>query len=390
MSFFILILLYAIRLGISWWISISSLGIILGSLIYRRHFKLNSIYPFVIAGILALPMFSASFLNPDATQRDLLRTSRELFCFLLILIVLNSRPKTKVFKIQSLINVLRLFLYPTFILTVVQYIFLKRGIYLGPTEEMFGGRGAIVPKALDLKYSSLRPSSLYAEPSYLAFVLLVVLIILAALTLNGEKVLDLYIVAGLTLLISQSHSGLLFILTLSILIYMDKRRRQLIKTNRFIDFSFVSLSTLVIVQVLPQYIQSDSFKVRFLFPFQEVVNSLTSNILGVPFYSRINGRTEILNLRWIKVLDNSIYSLIFSYGIVAFCIIGAVLLSARQDKYIFLLMTAAFVQNGSVFDFDKVVLIFLCFSIYCVVKQNQSLETNELVKNHISSRNLTI
>jgi hypothetical protein len=371
MYLFLLIPLFGIRFGFTWWISIATLGLIFGVMLFPRLFELKTIYPFVISGILALPMFSATLLDSDASQKDLLRTSREFFCILLILILFNSKIKSIALDSKSLIKVLRVFLYSTLILTIVQYFLFKRGVYLGPTEGAFGGRGAIVPKALDLKYSKLRPSSLYAEPSYLAFVILIVLIILAMLILNNEKVGDLYIVAGLILIVSQSRSGLVFLVLVSAFLFLDKRTRQNMRKGRLTDFSLVLLSLVILSQVLPNYLLSDSFRVRVLYPFEEVTNALNSNLLGVPFYSRINGTTEILNLPWTKILDNSFYSLVFSYGLTGICIILVTLLSARKDKYLFVMVTAAFLQNGSVFDFDKVVLLLLGYSITSILKQDR-------------------
>ena len=380
MYLFLLIPLFGIRFGFTWWISIATLGLIFGVMLFPRLFELNTIYPFVISGILALPMFSATLLDSDASQKDLLRTSREFLCILLILILFNSKIKSIALDSKSLIRVLRVFLYSTLILTIVQYFLFKRGVYLGPTEGAFGGRGAITPKALDLKYSKLRPSSLYAEPSYLAFVILIVLIILAMLILNNEKVGDLYIVAGLILIVSQSRSGLVFLVLISTFLYLDKRTRQNMRKGRLTDFSIVMLSLVILSQVLPNYLLSDSFRVRFLYPFEEVINALNSNLLGVPFYSRINGTTEILNLRWIKILDNSFYSLVFSYGLIGICIILVTLLSARKDKYLFVMVTAAFLQNGSVFDFDKVVLLLLGYSITSILKQDRLQAENKRSK----------
>jgi hypothetical protein len=331
----------------------------------------------VASGVLALPMFSATLLDSDASQRDYLRTSREFFCFLFILIVFNSKLKTKSINSKSLIKVLRVFLYSTLVLTTIQYLFFKRGVYLGPNEQAFGGRGAIVPKALDLKYSKLRPSSLYAEPSYLAFVVLIVLVIVAVLLLNNEKVVDLYVVAGLILIVSQSRSGLVFLVLVSFFLYLDKRGKQDLSKNKITYTAFVLMSLLILSQVLPAYFLSDSFKVRFLYPFQEIVNALESDFFGVPFYTRINGVTEILNLRWIKVLDNSFYSLVFSYGFIGVFLIIATLLSVRKSKYLFLIVTAAFLQNGSVFDFDKVVLLFLSYAITSKLGQDLSQKEGE-------------
>ncbi len=377
MYFFLLVPLFAIRFGFTWWISIPTLGLIVVLFLYPKIFQLKSISPIVASGVLALPMFSATLLDSDASQRDYLRTSREFFCFLFILIVFNSKLKNKSINSKSLIKVLRVFLYSTLVLTTIQYLFFKRGVYLGPNEQAFGGRGAIVPKALDLKYSKLRPSSLYAEPSYLAFVVLIVLVIVAVLLLNNEKVVDLYVVAGLILIVSQSRSGLVFLVLVSFFLYLDKRGKQDLSKNKITYTAFVLMSLLILSQVLPTYVLSDSFKVRFLYPFQEIVNALESDFFGVPFYTRINGVTEILNLRWIKVLDNSFYSLVFSYGFIGVFLIIATLLSVRKSKYLFLVVTAAFLQNGSVFDFDKVVLLFLSYAITSKLGQDLSQKEGE-------------
>jgi hypothetical protein len=253
-------------------------------------------------------------------------------------------------------------------LVVIQLLFINQGNWLGPDPGWFAGRGGVIPDALDLRYSYIRPSGTFSEPSYLGLVSLTFMVISGYSNdriRNNSKIFFLNLII---VILSQSKLALLFA-AIYLVLYFYRNLTIKEKQYRGILFPFFNIGFILSYGFLNQTVTSSkgslSIELRLFKPFQIIFDFVLSNPLGTAFYSRIDGIADIESgISWEAISHNSIFNLVFSYGLVGFFIIFLILRIANGDVIIKIFLIAALLQNGSFLDFDKLFLVYFTIYIY--------------------------
>ena len=368
MQYFVL-LLPILQFGFSWWINVSTLAcllILIKLRIDRVHIKSLVLSPYIaLVFLMYLTYLSQDFGN----IHSFLRVSREALVLLLMLLLMGKFEKWNTSELNlKFDNVLLLISFCELFLVIIQFIGIKKGIWFGPSSDWFAGRGNVIPTILDLRYSKIRPSGTFSEPSYLG-IICISLMMMSGFNkrLNKKNFMILYL-NYLIIILSQSKSALLFG---SILLFLHYKRsdggikfyyRSLI-VPIFVILSL--LNSVFLLGILSSSKGSLSIQNRIFRPFEMLFGYLMSNPLGSSFYKRIYGLADnVSGLTWESVLHNSFFNLIFSYGIVGFFLIFGILRFSKRDKIVLLYLVSAMLQNGSFLDFDKLYLVFFTISIY--------------------------
>jgi hypothetical protein len=228
-----------IQFGFSWWVSISSFGCLALLIQNLRNRDKNSfkIDPatFVVISLVAITYLWQDFGN----LHTFLRTSRET----MILVLLVSFTQKYLYKKSPEISLnidraLFTVVIFEFLLVLIQFVFLRRGVWIGPSASWLSGRGNLIPTLLDLKYSKLRPSGTFSEPSYLGIICLSIQILVSRKPVDSKKNRATYFLSFLTIVLCQSKSALFFALAIFL---VQGGRRRLIK-NRKVNTFFLPLA----------------------------------------------------------------------------------------------------------------------------------------------------
>lgn len=369
MIVFSIFVLPFIQFGLGWWVSVSSFGCLalLVQKLRTRDKKSLEIDPVTVV---IISLIAVTYLWQDfGNLHTFLRTSRET----LILILLVSFTKKSLYKHSTEINLkidwaLFSVIIFEFLLVLIQFVFLRRGVWIGPSASWLAGRGNLIPTLLDLQYSKLRPSGTFSEPSYLGIICLSIQILISRKPLDSKKNQATYFLSLLTIVLCQSKSALFFALAIFL---VQERRKRLIEDRKVNTFllplaMFVSLPFFGLLSgTLRSSRGSISIQSRIFEPLSYSLDFVLAHPLGIPFYERI---LEYIDpnkgLSWETISHNSIFNFIFSYGLVGLIIVLRVTLIAKRSLVLLLYLLALLLQNGSFLDFDKLFLVSIVFAIY--------------------------
>jgi hypothetical protein len=354
---FLIVLIPAIQLGISWWVTVSllsSIWLVVKVFRQRRHASLSA--DAILLCTLAGMMISVS-VNSYSDTRDLLRVMREGLILLLLVQLtsgLNSnlRPFSEGHhKILIYVSLLQL------VLCLAQIASLSRGRYISLPYALYGDRSSTLPGSADLIYSYIRPAGTFTEPSYLALVC--VGLVICALSLEDRNKYRTIIITlnSATILLSQSKLGYFGLISILLIVMSSKSFRKQIRLFHYFLVTLLAASAFTLLQILGD--QTDnSYKNRFQIPFQILPEFIQDHPFGVPFYVRTLENVNINgSFIWTDVVHNSFYNIIFSYGIISILIFFLIYFNFHRRPLLILFATLALMQNGSFFDFDKLVLI---------------------------------
>jgi len=298
-----------------------------------------------------------------------LRISRE--CLILILLILfnqrvtASRTSNEIRKIERSLLVVILI---EFLIAVIQLIFLQRGIWVGPSANWLAGRGDLIPSILDLRYSKLRPSGTFSEPSYLG-IFCISILILASSRPNWSKITRItYLLCIATIIICQSKLALFFCIAI---LFVKRKRNQRALERKISTFVFPGLFFLVLpfVGLIAKTLQSSrgsvSIQNRIIEPFNYTLNFIIKHPFGISFYKRITEFVDLSKgLSWDVISHNSIFNFLFSYGVVGLLITFRILYIGGKDSILLLFLLSLLLQNGAFLDFDKLFIVSVVISIY--------------------------
>lgn len=358
-----------IQFGINWWITIGSLGSIV---ILYAYVRFGKIQIFKLDGFTTaiLFMMAVVYIWQDlGDSHSFLRISREALLLMLVVILnQNYKPLKSIIVMQNIDRALLVVMIIEFALAVVQFFFLRKGIWIGPGADWFGGRGNSIPTLLDLQYSKLRPSGTFSEPSYLGIFCVSILILVSRNSYYSLVNRTTFFVSLVTIVVSQSKSALFFALA----ILLVQRRNKLLSGSRNINTFFLPLTIIMILpffNLLTKTVQSSvnsiSIQNRIFEPMTYVVKFLFEHPLGISFYGRIS---ELIDsnkgITWEVISHNSVFNFIFSYGIVGLAITLRILFVGGRDYVLMLYLTMLMLQNGGFLDFDKLFLVTVVIYIY--------------------------
>lgn len=368
-----LALLPFVQLGFSYWVSIAVvLALLLLARAHRVVYLGSSSAPlwFLIIPFMFVPLFVEG--GHDFSQ-DLLRIAREGVFFALLLAIvkgsfLQPLPLNERFVMRALTVVVAVLLA----YTVLQFIALQGGRYIGIPATFFAQDVKTIPSLLSLRYSHIRPAASFSEPSYLGFIMLSALLL--ALPTSRRKfgyplLIAMIMACGL---LSQSASFVLFSGIVGALAVMRASGRG--RTLLWPFFILAGAGLLAYgsdVGVLSRLfagasVQGDySIFVRIFGPVQALPGFLAEHPVGLPF-SRLEEAmapyTLPLGISPHEFLMNGFFNIFFEFGVFGFVILAA-LLSVR-DNIVRAYLIACMFFDGGFLAIDKFAVIGFTMIVY--------------------------
>jgi len=363
MIYFCFLLLPFIQLGINWWIGVPLLCliIILVSLDFGNiaDIKLGTF------GLLAWMIVLATAFNSYGDSREILRAFREILVFLFMLVAL-SPVKFKRIIPEKVIKILLIVSTSVFLLTLFQFFAIRFGFTVLLPESWYP-RKLFTPTALDFKYSLVRPSATFTEPSYLGLFGFANLIIGVLLGKKYSTSKFLIYISVATIVLSQSKSGILFSMLLASILIFARIRHENIESVKMVTVA-LPLTILGLVLFFFNFgslNDSTSIRDRIMIPARIGFDYFLKNPFGVPYYQRLEMPVfQFESTNWFALSHNGLLNLIFDYGIFGFLIVIVLILPLRKNGPLLLFFIYLGIQNGSFLDFDKaaialLVLVFL-------------------------------
>jgi len=362
------------QLGLSWWLGSASLSclIFLRLVNYKKNLLTTGQLFFYIC--IVLGSFLGLLLNRQTSTHDVMRVLRELVMFGLIFTFANAKlHKVSLKHFSKLIPMSLVATGLLLLFTVFQYIYLRKGMLKVLPSGLYAGRSTFQTTALDLKWSHIRPPGPFTEPSYLGLIFLTFLVVATPRIAMDAKSKLMALFSFMGIILCQSKSALIFaILILGITLLKSMkigskgRKRHTNSKSVFVLIGLVILACITIIQTtILSSIGSESLAIRIFNPAKIVLGFLSTNPLGQPFYDRLNLLADpSTGIAWNNISDNSIFNLVFSYGIVGIFILIGIFSISRKNVILWIFLLAGLLQNGGFLDVDKVAIIFVTFALY--------------------------
>jgi hypothetical protein len=309
------------------------------------------------------------YFGGTSDEYNILRTSREFLCFAVIYYFLSNKYiNNKVpYYNSTLTALLSTIIIAQLGLAVIQFMKLRSGIgvYL-PVEWYIQNMGTI-PDELDLKWSKIRPSGTYGEPSYLGFISLSLLLVVVHLDIHRNLKLFLITSIATTVLLANTLAGILSI-TVLLFLYVWKTYKTKISI-RLIIVCFVAI--FIGIDLLTNFsgvthrlgnmtdrsVELSGYY-RIIVPLKVLAVIITESPIGIPTADMAELLFKISNDRGLtSYLSNGFFNLFINYGVFALIIMFFIYKEARKNIYILIYLFLTSMFNGSIFSFDKAVVI---------------------------------
>ena len=378
-TFFLLLVLLCvpfIQLGFNYYLSVQVLAFILALFIIplKTYIKFVPV-GFILLGLMCLPVIFA--VNSDYVVHDILKTVREFICYAPIYCLIKYRhsvlQETKVnLNVRRMVPVL---VFTLLIITILQGIFLKKGLYLSIPYEFFMADFGTLPGALDLKFSYIRPAATFGEPSYLGFVitslLLVVLRIYEKSWLKNALIFSILLTAYLC----ESLSGQVAVFVL-LFIYFIQSKIQI-----YTKFLLISVACLVVTIALVANLSSfstierlsnisdkkkeSSGHARLAVPLKIASEVLMKSPIGVTNsqLGKVIGISTKDDLAF-SGFSNGFFNLLINYGLTGILLLALLFLPIWNDLLIIAYIFLSTFFNGSFLVYDKGAIVVT--SLYMV------------------------
>lgn len=336
--------------------------------------------------VLAVLMF-ASLLSGtgDDPVQDVLRVGREAVIAVLMIAIFTGVSRRSIqLNARMIVGLLIVMTSGLLLLTLVQAVALRGGVYVGVPAEWFVTGSGTIPGEKSLYYSkaALRPSGTFAEPSYLAFVMLsFMMIALASLEARRTGML-LLVVAVLCGLASQAASFVLFaglIGAIYLLQTGSAGRRAISGAVVILAAAAVLLlgTELGVIARVAGGFQAGgdaSIFARIFGPLQALPDFLAKYPFGqpmsllpavlYPFAKALGGDPE-------QFLMNGLLNLFFAYGVIGLPLAVALLMVRGWLPRLYVISCMMF--NGAFLAIDKLALVALTLAIYESVRRGGSV-----------------
>ncbi len=379
----LLALMLIIQLGFSYWISVSSLSVLL--VIFRlREQLVTGAKAYAWVAVFPLLMAMSLVVEPsNDLQQDMLRTAREaVFAMLMIWIIAGvtlNPPRINIDRLSQCLKWMVLFLLG---ITAIQTVLLSRGIYFGFPAEFYVFGVDTIPDELDLRYSVIRPAATFSEPSYLAFISLSLLLGLAGRIDRDRGGLWVALAAIVVGLMSRSASFVLFLFVTGapfvVRTIKGANKLLVLALVMFLAVAGFGLATLVFgaeVAVLDRVQQGSSggdasIFVRIFGPLSMLPSYIAYHPIGLPD-SRIKDVIAPVSLALGydpgQYRMNGLINMFFQYGVFGFPL--AVLFLVRRDLVVSAFLLSCMMFNGGFLTMDKLVVMCVMIGFYHAMRQ---------------------
>lgn len=376
-----------VQLGISFWVSVASLAALLT--LIRLHEQLavgfrNNPWILLLPPVMFAPYFFEFSRDPS---QDLLRISREaVVACLMFWIIKGSTIRPMNINIYRTTKIVSLLAAGLFILTAFQFFELRRGIYFGFPDEYYALETGTIPTDLALLYSTVRPAATFAEPSYLAFILLSLLLILAARFDHDRKGTLAAMLVGAAGILSQAFSFLAFGVAL-VGVFATRTVRGAMRLFLLPVLPITGVLAVATVlalfgnqlavfdrlQRLGDGTADDSIFARIFGPLAALPDYLASYPFGLPNSMVLPAVTPYAIPTGIgpeHYLMNGFINFFFQYGFLG-GVIAAIFL-VRRDVIVTTYLLGCMMFNGGFLTIDKLSVVGLSVALYHAINNQSS------------------
>jgi hypothetical protein len=393
MNLILLLLLPFVQIGFSYYASAATVMATLLFISIAPSLKFTPPTTWLLVGGVSAFLFFSAVAVPGSTGVDLLRRGRETFFFALLVVAVTGVSRHSSLKVgpRTHVGIISIIVFLA-AMTAAQFLILKSRAYFGLPREWYIQNGETLPSLLDLRYSHIRPFASFGEPSYLAFVLLSLLIMITPLIRDALTNMDparsalrrrqavggahsaALIGAVLIATAGAMSQSLSFYLAVPILLYLGSVRHA----SGRVRFWLAVIAGIVLFLILGNFVATvvlgrlsngmadSSVSARFMVPLQILPQYLAENPLGAP-PTRLVIEVSELASRYgapgYTVLQNAVLNLAFNYGIAAIpCVLLVII--APKNMFISIYILACTMLNGAIFAVDKFAVITLAVAIY--------------------------
>ena len=396
------------QMGVSYYLSVQvGLFIILFFAVEFRIILKN--LPMFIIVLSAMLISTLFYIDSPYFLHSMIRVIREML-FLVVIVAICNTPQVYIEKHKPVlvaIAILVLTIFTSVFLQFYFYKYLSSTLFFVPSQFYIAGFATLADTWGTFAEAhgivvKIRPSSFYAEPSYLGFIILSLATIILRVFYDNKYKKILLSVLFISLLLSQTLSGLVaFGLLLGVFYFKNFSR-----IHPFILTSIFLLTPVYFLLFpLPELIErllsfSDrreevSGFIRLVLPFELISRVLIHSPFGVPqdellsFLRQPSVGIEPYMLQpsalfglQLAGLDNAFLNLFIFYGIFGSLIIWVFIRKINEPLLLLYIFLAA-MFSGSIFSFDKTVVISMVFLIVsrCSRRNILTVEKVSLVEN---------
>lgn len=372
------LLLPGIQLGLTFWVSVATLIMLLGMVQFRKQYIAGAKAALPLF-LICLVMFPSLIVNGRTDAQAYARVVREavFYCgFLAILI--GSRITFTPVRLRQLQWLSMATAVVMLLLALVQFFAYRRGVYIGLPRGAYVNGADTIASDLALRFQVLRPNGTFSEPSYLSSIMLSLIYMLLPSFRRTPWHFALIGIPFLVGLISQSAGFALFS-TAIILSYLVRNssntNRAFVVVTGLVGAVFISvfMGDWGPIGRLSRGISIDgdfSIFVRIFGPIGMIGSFLQSFPLGAPFddLERIlYGYAAALGTVPSAFLSNSVFNLIFEFGVGGILLVG-VLLYVAKDNITRLFILAEMMFNGGMLASDKLAVVAMAVCVFSALE----------------------
>jgi hypothetical protein len=361
--------------------------ILFASIDYRTVATIIPIMVFV-----ALAMFAGTLFYTGSPYflHSMLKVIREVLCLFILMAIYDSIPKHSSGDSPTIKSVVSWMILVIFISTALQfyfYNFRSSTMFFVPAKFYIGEFGTFAENSAAFAQQhglsiKIRPSSFYAEPSYLGFIALSLLVIILKVFPAGVRKHALILTLLTSLALSRTLSGLISFGLLFGAFYFKEIRRMhpfivtellLLVPIYFLLFPVPGIFLRLLDIGDPQ--KELSGFIRLVLPFEIIGKVLLHSPQGVPqdelmeFLRRHSAGASVEIFRMsssgglrVAGLDNAFLNFFIFYGMLGLIVVWTFVKQIKDRFLLFYLFLTAFF-NGALLSFDKVAVISTVFLI---------------------------
>jgi hypothetical protein len=387
-----------IQLGLSIYISFQMLSFL--ALLFLIDYRCVGKNLLLFIGMSLLMLISTlAYIDSPAFIHSFSRVIREIICIAVIISICASKKNEIRYygAIKTTVTVFVVVMLVSLVLQYVAYNYFSSTAFFVPSNFYIAGFSTLADtwgnfaadKGIAIK---IRPSSFYAEPSYLGFIALSMAAMVLKIFNDGQRKTILLLILFVSLLISQTLSGIIaFWILVSGYYFNDIRRIPvyvpvLILLLMPVYFIFFPLPEFVI-RLLNVFNQTEELSgfIRLVLPFELISKVMAHSPLGVPqdellaFLRQpaVGIEPEMLQRNatfgiQIAGLDNAFLNLFIFYGVTGFLLIWTFAMKIK-DPLLLLYIALAALFSGSIFSFDKTVVISVVILVVAHCRKRSNL-----------------
>jgi hypothetical protein len=378
MIFLALMIVPLVQIGYTYWLSAGLVCVLLGLWAARDRIAAGVWPGRAIMPVLMLMYVPLAYSQSADIPDDVLRISREavllaIMYFASVASAASSRIEPMRLREFRRIELTALaIVILLLVLAVVQVFFLARGRYFGLPQPWFVINGGALPSELDLKYSALRPSGTFGEPSYLGFIVLSIMVMLSPMILKSRRTMIVLVACLVCGLISRSASfllGSLVILFAAVATGGHDERERVTRTLLGIMAIAVAVVAASYLGLLSRFTGSggvdSSTQLRIFTPLRILPDYLWDHPFGLPV-SQLMGELRYYVLSFLDPLpvDNALANLFFQYGIGTAFLIVAMIIAVQRTWVLRAYVVCSMMFNGGFLTIDKCAMFLIVLVVY--------------------------